>query len=60
MNLHITKKDVEKRMKDIGYKGCRNCQNQIAPLRMCRWDEQGGDGTVHLICPMWKKKEVVE
>lgn len=23
---------------------------------MCKWAEQGGDGKVHLICPMWDKK----
>jgi hypothetical protein len=24
-------------------------------LRMCKWVEQGGDGRIHLICPMWDK-----
>ena len=46
----------EKRMKELGYKGCRNCQNQISPLRTCKWMERGGDGVVHLICPKWEKR----
>jgi len=46
----------EKRAKELGYKGCRNCIHQIAPLRTCKWMEQGGDGIVHLICPKWEKK----
>ncbi len=57
MNLHITEKEVQKQIKKLGYKGCRNCQNQIAPLRRCKWAEQGGDGQIHWMCPMWKKKE---
>ncbi len=24
---------------------------------MCKWAEQGGDGRIHLICPMWDKAE---
>ena len=43
--------------KELGYKGCKNCLHQIAPLRMCEWAEQGGDGHIHLICPMWDKAE---
>ena len=46
----------EKLMKELGYKGCRNCQNQIEPLRTCKWMERGGDGVVHLICPRWEKR----
>ena len=42
--------------KEMGYKGCKNCQHQIEPLRMCKWAEQGGDGRIHLICPKWDKK----
>ena len=42
--------------KEIGYNGCRNCEHQIEPLRMCEWAERGGDGIVHIICPMWKKR----
>lgn len=49
-------KTVEKRKKELGYKGCRNCQNQIEPLRTCKWMERGGDGHVHLICPRWEKR----
>lgn len=63
MSLHITDKEVQKQIKQLGYKGCRNCKNQIAPLRMCKWAEQGGDGRIHLICPMWdkaKSEETVE
>ena len=43
--------------KEIGYKGCRNCEHQIEPLRMCEWAERGGDGIVHIICPMWEKRK---
>lgn len=57
MSLHITNKEVQKQIKQLGYKGCKNCQHQIAPLRMCKWAEQGGDGRFHLICPMWDKEE---
>ena len=47
---------IQKLAKQLGYKGCRNCQHQIAPLRMCKWAEQGGDGRLHFICPKWDKK----
>lgn len=46
----------DKRKKELGYKGCRNCKNQIDVLRTCKWLEQGGDGAVHLICPRWEKR----
>ena len=55
--MHITDKEVQKRIKQLGYQGCKNCQHQIAPLRMCRWAEQGGDGQIRFICPMWDKGE---
>ena len=47
---------VKKFEKELDYKGCRNCSHQIEPLRMCEWAESGGDGHIHLICPMWRKK----
>lgn len=47
----------EKRMKELGYKGCRNCSHQIATLRTCEWMERGGDGVLHLVCPYWEKEE---
>lgn len=40
--------------KEIGYEGCRNCEHQIEPLRSCDWAESGGDGKIHIICPMWR------
>ena len=43
--------------KELGYKGCWNCKHQIEPLRGCEWLEHGGDGVVHLICPMWERRE---
>lgn len=49
-------KVVKKRIKEIGYKGCRNCANQIEPLRMCEWAERGGDGALHFICPRWERR----
>ena len=49
-------KAVEKRKKELGYKGCRNCQNQIESLRTCEWMEHGGDRHIHLICPRWEKR----
>ena len=54
--MHLTDKEVEKLIKKIGYKGCRNCKKQIEPMRMCEWAEHGGDGQLHLICPMWERK----
>lgn len=47
----------EKRVKELDYKGCRNCKHQIEPLRGCEWIEKGGDGRLHLICPKWEKKK---
>ena len=43
--------------KELGCKGCWNCKHQIEPLRGCEWLEHGGDGVVHLICPMWERRE---
>lgn len=57
MGMHVTDKELQKLIKNIDYKGCKNCKHQIAPLRMCKWAEQGGDGQIHLICPMWDKAE---
>lgn len=42
---------------EMQYDGCRNCKYQIAPLRRCEWAENGGDGKIHLICPMWEKED---
>ena len=44
---------IKELAKQLGYKGCQNCEYQIAPLRSCKWAEQGGDGIVHTVCPMW-------
>jgi hypothetical protein len=49
-------KEVQKLIKQLGYEGCKNCQHQIAPLRMCKWAERGGDGQLHWICPKWDKR----
>ena len=57
MSLRITDKELEDRKKQLGYEGCKNCQHQIEPLRMCEWGENGGDGRIHLICPRWDKKK---
>lgn len=46
----------EKTVRNLGYKGCRNCKHQIDVLRTCEWLEHGGDGVVHLICPKWEKR----
>lgn len=46
----------EKRKKELGYKGCKNCKYRIEVLRTCKWMESGGDGVMHLICPRWEKK----
>lgn len=53
MNVQELQKLIDK----IGYNGCNNCKHQISPLRTCKWAEQGGDGSIHLICPMWDKIE---
>jgi hypothetical protein len=50
-------KMLEKRKRELGYKGCRNYMYQIDILRTCKWAEHGGDGSLHLICPRWNKKE---
>lgn len=57
MSFHITNKEFENCKKQLGYEGCKNCQHQIEPLRMCEWAENGGDGHLHLICPKWDKKK---
>ena len=51
-----TAKWLDKRKKELNYKGCRNCSKQIDYLRTCEWMERGGDGRVHLICPRWERK----
>ena len=56
MGMHVTDKELQNRIKN--YDGCKNCKHQIEPFRMCEWAEHGGDGRVHLICPMWDKTEV--
>jgi hypothetical protein len=56
MSLHLTDREMQSLIKQLGYKGCRNCQNQLEPLRMCKWAEDGGDGQIHLLCPKWNKK----
>ena len=57
MSMHVTDKELQKLIDRIDYKGCKNCKHQISPLRSCKWSEQGGDGHIHFICPMWDKKE---
>ena len=57
MSMHVKDKELQKHIMSIGYKGCKNCEHQISPLRMCRWAEQGGDSQIHIICPKWNKAE---
>ena len=57
MSMQVTDKELQKHIDRIEYKGCKNCKHQISPLRSCKWSEQGGDGQIHFICPMWDKKE---
>lgn len=57
MSLQVTDKEIQKLIKQLGYKGCKNCHHQISPLRSCKWGEQGGDGRIHFICPKWNKAE---
>lgn len=57
MNLRVTDKEIQKLIKQLGYKGCRNCQHQIESLRSCEWAEQGGDCRIHFICPKWDKRD---
>lgn len=47
---------VKNHEKKIGYKGCKNCLHQTAPLRRCEWAEKKTDHKLHLICPRWEKK----
>ena len=37
---------ITKFKKEKGYKGCRNCQHQISPMRMCEWAEQKTEVTL--------------
>ena len=60
MNIQLTDKELQKHIKSIGYKGCKNCVHQIEPLRMCEWAEQKTETTLHLFCPRWEKKESKE
>ena len=46
----------KRRVKELGYNGCRNCEHQIEPLRGCEWLEKGGDGGLHIICPKWERR----
>lgn len=55
--MHVTDKELQKHIDRIGYEGCKNCKHQISPLRMCRWAEQGGDGTIHVVCPRWDRAD---
>lgn len=55
--MHVKDKELDKLIKNMVYNGCNNCQHQIAPLRSCKWAEQGGDGRIHYMCPKWDKKE---
>lgn len=50
-------KDVKRLEKKLGYKGCKNCKHQIAPLRRCEWAEQKTETHLHIICPKWEKRE---
>lgn len=58
--MHVNDKELQKLVDKIGYNGCKNCEYQIAPLRMCNWGENGGDGQLHFICPKWNKRKVVQ
>ncbi len=51
-------KDYEKRKKELDYNGCSNCKYQPEPLRMCEWGEK--DTHIHLLCPRWEKRNVVD
>ena len=38
----MDKEFLQKLIVSIDYKGCKNCEYYISPLRMCEWAEQGG------------------
>lgn len=40
---------VRNREKQLGYKGCKNCKNDI---RTCN----AIDGRLHFICPKWERR----
>lgn len=40
------------------YQGCRNCEHQPEPLRMCAWGERRD--TVEPICTGWKLRGSVK
>ena len=50
----------EKRMKELNYKGFRNCVHKIEKLRTCEWGKNGGDGHLHLFCPRWERKNELQ
>ena len=55
--LHVTDKDLNRLKKKLDYKGCRNCEHQIEPLRMCVWAETNPNPQLHLICPKWEHRK---
>ena len=57
INIIPIAKEKLNRERQYEYNGCRNCENQIEPLRSCEWMENGGNGTVNIICPRWKRRE---
>ena len=48
---------ITKVKKRKGYKGCRNCQHQISPMRMCKWAEQKTEVALHIMCPKWERRK---
>ena len=57
--MNTFSEQIKRTEKELDYQGCRNCRNQIEPLRSCKWAENGGDGHLHLLCPMWERKHEV-
>ena len=49
-------RNLKELQKKLDYKGCRNCEHQIEPLRMCVWAETNPQTMILYICPNWVKR----
>jgi len=47
--MHVTSQEYKKKVKKLGYKGCKNC---IHSPDTCK-----ESGRLHLICPKWSKND---
>lgn len=55
--MHVTKSDVDKLHRKLGYRGCSNCKFGESTFTMCVQGKET-DNRLHFICPKWVRKEV--